>query len=259
MHRIQPSAKPFPAPTIESTFRVESALFSTASCDTIHALFAPLHYERRYEYPLIVWLHNQRGDERQLVRVMPLVSMRNYVAIAPRGCCLHGEEETTAKGYGWRQSDEHIQQAEKRVFDSIEIAAEKFHIGRGRVFLAGFDVGGTMALRLAMNRPDRFAGVLSLCGAFPAGGTPLSNLAAARHLPIFLAVGRHSREYPAVEVCENLRLLHTAGMSVTLREYPCGQELTAHMLADVDRWIIDQITGGSSAPPPHHSWPCQSE
>ena len=102
-----------------------------------------------------------------------------------------------------------------------------------------------MALRLAMSHPGRFAGVISLCGAFPTGGTPFGNLVAARRLGMFLATGRGSREYPAAQVCEDLRLLHTAGLSITLRQYPCGHELMPQMLADVDRWIMEQIN-----PPP---------
>ena len=46
-----------------------------------HCLFTPLHYERNYAYPLIVWLHGPGDDERQVTRVMPLVSMRNYVGV----------------------------------------------------------------------------------------------------------------------------------------------------------------------------------
>ena len=37
-------------------------------------------------------------------------------------------------------------------------------------------------------------------------------------------------------------LFHAAGMSVTLRQYPCAQELSPQILRDVDRWIIEQIT-----------------
>jgi phospholipase/carboxylesterase len=99
-----------------------------------------------------------------------------------------------------------------------------------------------------MAHPDRFAGVLSLCGAFPVGRTPFCNLVAARRLGVFLATGRGSVEYPAAKVCEDLRLLHTAGLSITLRQYPCGQELMPQMLADVDRWIIEQITVPRPAP-----------
>ena len=50
-----------------------------------HCIVTPLHYERNYAYPLVVWLHGPGGDERQVTRVMPLVSSRNYAAVGPRG------------------------------------------------------------------------------------------------------------------------------------------------------------------------------
>ena len=93
-------------PFVQSTWRsakttsdVQSGLFATSSQDTVYTLFAPLHYEPGYSYPLIVWLHGHGNDERQLVRIMPLVSMRNYVAVAPRGTLhrrLPGSRRPTA-------------------------------------------------------------------------------------------------------------------------------------------------------------------
>jgi phospholipase/carboxylesterase len=212
-----------------------------AAGDTVHSLFAPLHYEPGYAYPLLVWLHGLHGDERHILRIMPLVSMQNYVAVAPRGLEAAAAEEGRS-GFGWRQTDDHIQQAEQRVFDGIETASKKLHVSPQRVFLAGFDCGGSMALRLAMSHPDRFAGVLSLCGPLPMGGKLLANLATIRRLPVFMAVGRYSPEYPQNQVCDDLRLLHSAGISVTLRQYPCGHELAPQMLLDVNRWMIEQIT-----------------
>jgi len=242
MHRTEPTLK-FSQPPAENTaFRVESALFSAPDRDTTCALFGPLHYEPGYGYPLIVWLHGHGDDERQLLRVMPQVSMRNYVAVAPRGIRLAATDTPGGEDYGWNQTEEAIGQAEACVFDGIEAAAKEFHVARRRVFLAGFNDGGTMAFRMAMTHPHRFAGVASFCGAFPDGRTPLGQLVNVRQLPILLAVGRDSREYPPEEVCENLRLFHAAGLSVTLRQYPCGHELCRQMLADLDRWAIDQIT-----------------
>lgn len=226
-------------------FQVDSAVCTKGSLDFAHTLFAPLHYTAGYAYPLIVWLHGRGSDERQLQRIMPMVSMQNFVAVAPQGLNLGDATATGAECRGWTQADEHIQQAEHRVFESIELAEHKFHISARRIFLTGFDCGGTMALRLAMSHPNRFAGVISLCGAFPTGGAPLGNLIAARRLGLLLATGRCSDTYPATQVCEDLRLLHTAGLSVTLRQYPCGHELQPQMLADVNRWIMEQI-----APPP---------
>jgi len=242
MHSTDRSTKLFEQSPTQQASQVESALFSTPSHGTACALFVPLHYEPGYTYPLIVWLHAEGNDERQLMRVMPLVSMRNYVAVAPRGVTMDKMERSRKKYYGWQQTDAAIRKAEQQIFDSIDVAVEKANVCRRRVFIAGFGSGGTMAFRVAMNHARRFAGVLSLCGPFPSGHTPLGNLAEARRLSVFLASGRHSRQYPTTVVCENLRLLHTAGLSITLRQYPYGQELSPQMLADVDRWIIEQIT-----------------
>ena len=210
---------------------------SSSTRDATHALFAPIHYEANYAYPLIVWLHGTGGDEAQLMRIMPVLSLRNYVAVAPRGF-LTGSDSR----FGWEQTAEQIQHAEQRVFDSIEAASQKRNIAPRRVFLAGFDTGGTMAFRVGMNHPQRFAGVLSLGGAFPTGHTPLGQLAVARRLQIFLAVGRSSSHYPEANVCNDLRLLHTAGIPITLRQYPCGHEVSPQMLRDMDRWIMDLVT-----------------
>ena len=254
MHRIEHSLKPYQGPSGDTPFQIKSALFSAPSHETTCALFAPLHYEPGYAYPLLVWLHGRGADECQLMRIMPQVSIRNYVAVAPRGACLSEAEGSDRESYGWQQSEDHIQRAEQQIFDGIETARRRFHVARRRVFLAGFGCGGTMAFRVAMNLPGRFAGVLSLCGAFPNSSAPFGNLLEARRLPLFLAVGRDSREYPPAEVCRNLRLFHAAGLSITLRQYPCGQQLAPHMLADMDRWVMEQVTPaeGSAKPADHH-------
>jgi phospholipase/carboxylesterase len=229
-------SKQHPSPT--PTFEIESALFSHSVEASAHAFFAPLHYEPKYAYPLLVWLHGPgHNDERQLVRIMPLISMRNYAAAAPRG---FGSQNSQA--LDWPQDPRSIEAATHRVFDCIGAARERFNIAERRVFLGGFDGGGTMAFRIALNQPECFAGVLSLGGALPQGHHPLGRLVAARRLPAFLAMGRDSEVYGPEKACDDLRLLHSAGVSVTLRQYPCGHELSAQMLRDVDRWIMEQIT-----------------
>ncbi len=245
MNRIQNPTTSAKETTAPSKFRVESGLFvSEPAHDYSHSLFGPKHYEGNYAYPLIVWLHAPGNDERQLVRIMPSISLRNYVAVAPRG--VQTDDGSSARRqYGWPQTPQEIQEAEARVYHAIEIAKQKFHVDDDRIFLAGFGAGGTMSFRLAMNDPDRFAGVMSVCGAFPSGHTPFGRLDQARELPVYLAVGRDSTEYPPAEACENLRLFHAAGLSIVLRQYPCAQELTEQMLRDVDRWIIEQVTGGA--------------
>ncbi|MGD0900233.1 MAG: alpha/beta hydrolase-fold protein, partial [Thermoguttaceae bacterium] len=239
-HRRQ-SLEFFRQSPAQSTFEIQSGLFTTSAHDTVHAMFVPLEYEPGYGYPLIVWLHGPGSDERQLLRIMPQVSIQNFVAVAPRGTLLKSDVAGRREVYGWCHSDELLQQAQQRIFDSIELAGRRYHVNPDRIFLAGFDSGGTMAFRIGLNHPDRFAGIVSLGGAFPTGRNPLARLTETRQMPVFLAAGRRSSTYGENDACADLRLLHTAGLSITLRLYPHGHELTPQMLGDVNRWVMDRI------------------
>ena len=207
-----------------------------------HALFAPLHYSAGYKYPLIVWLHGPNDNEHQLARIMPLVSMRNYTAVAPRGTM--NQDDSAAAGFRWSQDPNHIFLAEQRVLDCIDEAQRRHSIATDRIFLGGFQCGGTMAMRIVMNHPGRFAGALTFGGPFPRGMAPLRHLAEARRLPLFIAGGRESRQYAQPRLCADLRLLYAAGLALTLRLYPCGDEMVTNMLEDMNRWIMEQVCPG---------------
>ncbi|MDX1962547.1 MAG: alpha/beta hydrolase-fold protein [Pirellulales bacterium] len=207
------------------------------------ALFAPLHYERNYAYPLLIWLHGPQDQEQQLRQVMPHISLRNYVAVGPRGTAPdnHPHAPLGVGGFTWDHSPRGVEQAEQRVLRCLELAAQKFHISRRRIFVAGLESGGTMALRLALRQPRLFAGGLSLGGAFPDSAAPLAKLHEARELPLFITTCKESQLYPEHQVCEQLRLFHAAGLNMMLRQYPGEDGLTDLMLADMDRWLMEQI------------------
>lgn len=218
------------------------------AADSPRAVFTPLHYEPNYAYPLLVWLHGPGDDERQLHRVMPLVSMRNYVAVAPRGTSRIERPNRCSRsgfsGHGWSQEPAHVAMAEQQIFESIDAACDEFNVAAHRIFIGGFDGGGTMAFRMAMCHPTRFAGVLSLGGRFPLHGAPLRRLNEARRVRVFLACGRKSATLLPERTCQDLRLFHSAGMEVVLRQYPCGHEITSDMLADMDRWMMEYVVSG---------------
>jgi phospholipase/carboxylesterase len=202
-----------------------------------HCLLAPLHYEPNYHYPLVVWLHPAGGDERELHQVMPLISLRNYASAAVRGPApLKG-------GYDWPQTLGGIGMAETRVADAVALARSRFNVHKGRVYLLGYETGGTMALQLALRNPGLYAGGVSINGPFPAKHAPLARLPQLRQSRLLISHCRDSETYPTDRICQELALFHAAGMSVTLRQYPCGDELTTQMLADVDAWLMEQITG----------------
>jgi phospholipase/carboxylesterase len=211
--------------------------------DVPYTTFAPIHYEERYAYPLIVWLHDVGSDERELKHVMPLVSMRNYVAVAPRGTC---DDASNRGRFCWRQTSDAIESAQSRIADCIAAAKRRFNIHDKRVFLVGRGTGGTMAVRTAWQAPNEFAGVVSINGPLPSRLSPMRRVNELREVPCLLTTSRESDVYPTEHVCRDLRLLHVAGCTVALRQYPGGDCLTSNMLSDLDRWLMELVCGNRS-------------
>ena len=85
-------------------------------------------------------------------------------------------------------------------------------------------------------------------GPLPRRDALLAHLNKSRHLPVLLSVDRDNDQYPDTMVCEDLRLLHIAGMTVTLRQYPAGEVLRDSMLSDIDQWIMDVLASEKKTP-----------
>lgn len=202
-------------------------------------LFGPQRYEPRYDYPLVVWLHSCGSGEREIENVMPELSLQNYVACAPRGpiAC-----DPDGKSFRWSDSPAATAISEEVVFEAISIAKSEFSIASNRIFLAGFGSGGSMAWRLALRYPQRFAGVISVCGGFPQDNHPLTNYSTARDLPTLWMYGGDSATCGIDKVCDSLPVMHAASLSVDIRQYPCGDELLTNMLSDANSWIMERVT-----------------
>ncbi|HCK41013.1 MAG TPA: hypothetical protein DHW22_05215 [Planctomycetaceae bacterium] len=211
-----------------------------------HAFFAPMHYEDGYAYPLIVWIHCANSNEEELHQAMPLVSTRNYVAVAPRGTL---DSKTVPGAFTWGQSSSDLAEANERVRDCIHLAKDRYHVHPERIYIAGHAAGGTMAHRIGMENPELFAGAISLGGPVPRGGCPMRNIKQARKLPLMLAVSPQADNYSNEKVMDDLRLLHYAGFSLALRLYPEGDQLTTTMLSDVNTWIMESFCPSSTTVP----------
>jgi phospholipase/carboxylesterase len=125
------------------------------------------------------------------------------------------------------------------------VAQKRFNVHPKRIFLVGRETGGTMALRVAWNNPNRFAGVGAFHGALPSQLSPLRRVNELRKLPCLLTTSKESVLYPEKVVCNDLRLLHTAVCKVTLRHYPGDDGLTDNMLSDLDSWLMEIVCGAS--------------
>lgn len=241
MNRLTSPSAPWPSSSTGSQRPLTVAGIRQSCEDSAFAyqLLAPVHYEPNYAYPLLIWLHSAGDDQRQLRRVMPHVSLRNYVAVGPRGVVT----EACGYSYCWTQELASPEAASRRMHESINVARAQYNVNPQRIFLAGMNDGGTMALRLALSEPELFAGVVSIGGAFPQNCAALSRLNSARDLPLLIMRGLDSADYPEAQMCDEIRLFHAARLQVHLRQYHCGDELIEPMLRDLDSWLMERVTG----------------
>jgi phospholipase/carboxylesterase len=204
-----------------------------------HCLFSPIHYEPGYAYPLIVWLHGPESSELELQQVMPMVSLRNYVGVAPRGT---SRTSKTERLYTWRQTANDVADACQRVVDCIDLARDQYNIHVDRTFVAGCGEGGTMALRVGMEHPELFAGAISLGGRVPRGGNAFRRINSARRLPLMLSVAPTEGQYSNQQIKDDLRLLHSGGFPLSLQLYAGKDEpLVEDMFWDLDAWVMEQF------------------
>ena len=206
-----------------------------------YRLLGPVGYEKNYAYPLVIWLHGPGDDERQVVNIMRHVSLQNYVSVAPRGPRV----EASGCTYTWSQDDFSVSRARQHVHECVAIASERYHLHHDRIFIAGLQTGGTMALRLALAEPECFAGAISIGGAFPLGCNALLRYQAAQSLPLLTMRGLESETYTESDFCEELRIFHAAHLRVHCRHYLAGDELTVPMLKDMNSWLMEFVTGDS--------------
>jgi phospholipase/carboxylesterase len=227
------------------TFRPEEG-FYTSEVQAPRPLpirtFAPIGYEPRYPYPLIVFLHGHGGNEEQILRLAPRVSRRNYVSIGLRGPVCLGPNRKGALGFSWGDAS-HLPLVEDYLLEAIQQTRMHYHIHSERIYLAGFADGATLAYRMGLMFPDKINGVIALNGHMPREDRPLLRLPEVRSLKVFIGHGIANSVVPTGMVREDQRLLYAAGLDVERHNYPTNHRLHADMLRDVNRWIITNCAG----------------
>ena len=237
--------------------------------------FIPRRYEPNYAYPLLVLLHGRGGDEHQLVRSVPALSWRNYVAVGLRGPEVIARQDGSV-GYGWGPSfsrglqrshfqdrcispGEIVRQAleqegpidfedwiEEGVFGAVRELRRSLHIHSERIYVMGVGEGAAVAYRIGLRYPERFAGIIAVHGWLPSAHPVLTRLQECREqLRILSLHGEWNGRVPIDRARREVGLLRSAGLRVAFQSYPCANRLTAPMLADVDRWLIQHCTAGT--------------
>lgn len=213
--------------------------------------FLPVHYTPSYNYPLIVWLHSNGYNENQIDHVMPYISTRNYIGVGVRASKA---ADAVGHRFDWHQSAFGIAATQESIVDSVEETIERFSINTDRIIIAGYCEGGTMALRIAMREPDRFAGAISVGGRMPAGSLRNLNLLRERRMPMLWQWCEENADYTDANFKSDCLGAMAAGCRVDVRQYPGHDEMDTVVLRDIDDWIMRQIVTSSTAAADSDRW-----
>ena len=206
------------------------------TCQRPHAVYLPEHYEAGYAYPLIVWFHGDGASEAELAQVMPSISDRNYIGVALRGDLVSGT------GHGWSVDGTPSPELLQDVRSVVTSLRREYHIHSERIYLAGVGSGATTAVRLMLNKPEWFGGVISFSGEMPKPDAPLAQVEDLKDKRILLATSMGSTTTRVGDVVAAGRLLYSAGMKVGTRVYQGAESSpTTNMLRDLNSWLMDDI------------------
>jgi phospholipase/carboxylesterase len=203
----------------------------------VRSVFVPRHYEEKYAYPLIIWLHGAGGSERDLGDVMPMISTRNYVGVGFRGTTPAGA--SAPLGFRWSPMEEVLERFSTDLFEQVCSIRRSLHVHSERIYLAGVGEGATFGLSLLLKKPEWFAGAIALGGHFPQKNAPLARYRHLKGKRVLLASETGaSREVSHYETAG--RLLYAAGIDAAVAEFDPAHHMPK-MLRRIDHWIMQGI------------------
>lgn len=206
--------------------------------------FVPMHYERNYRYPLIVWLHSDGFNENQVCQLMPHISTRNYIATGVRATVAM---DSVGHRFEWGDSAAAVQAAEDSVLEAIDRVAADYSVHAERIVLAGYRSGGSMAMRIAMRQPDLFAAAISLGGEIgTVDGMPnqLEQLK-ERRLPMLWQWSLESDHYDETRIAQQIQVAQSLRTRLEIRQYRNDDEINTAVLSDLNQWVMQHVVCGS--------------
>jgi phospholipase/carboxylesterase len=205
--------------------------------------FLPTGYESKYAYPLIVFFHAHGGSDEQVLRFAPRISRRNCIYLSLQGpLALDRRDDDGLPAFGWGEPGEHDEQVTEYLLKAVEQTRSEFHIHSERVYLAGVAEGASVAYRMALQLPQKFAGVISINGTLPRPAEgPLFKDDEVKDLRVLIAHGAANEVVPLEMARRDFLALYGAGADVLLSTYPCTHTVHPNMLRDVNRWVIRNV------------------
>ncbi len=204
------------------------------------AIYAPPSYEAGYAYPLVVWFHDQGGDERDVLNWLPHISDQNYLGMGLRAPLpvtngLPGQRR-------WSTSERFFDLLEEELATGICDLSERMNVHPQRIVVAGVGQGATVALRILLRRPEWFAaGVCLNADWLPANRLEWWGQYVSK--PLWLGHAQDWRLLTSRSAIQSTKLLMSAGFDVTLRFDDFDELQPVALAREVNHWLMHRLCG----------------
>lgn len=208
-------------------------------------------------FPTVLALHGWGANAHDLLGLAPYLLGGEALVLCPQGPVVL-DVGGGQRGYGWfpftggePPDPAEFARGKAAIAKFLSAAGGRYPIDPRRVVLLGFSQGGVMAYDLALQEPERFAGLAALSSWLPPA--LVSNLApcdALAALPTFVCHGSQDPMLPVAMGQASRDALIELGVPTTYREYEMGHEIRAETLRDLVEWLATKALPREGRRPP---------
>ncbi len=200
-------------------------------------------------FPTIIALHGWGANAHDLLGLAPILHRGEAIVLCPQGPFAFQPGPQMPPAYGWFPLSEGkppdmaaVATAQGLLEIFIDDVCERYPVDPRKLVLAGFSQGGFMAYLVALNDPERYAGLLGMSTWLPSDvvGT-IDPHPAHEALPTLMIHGTEDpmisidRAYASRDALLGLRV------PLAFREYEMGHEIRPEALREIVMWLEEKV------------------
>jgi len=214
--------------------------------ELIHTIHEPVG---NGPHPTILTLHGRGANALDLLGIAPYVCGDKFLMICPQGP-LETPIGPGTTGYAWYPMSMGgppdvgaILSSRQKLHGFLEACIQRYPIDPKKFVVLGFSQGGVMAYSLALENPERFAGLAVLSSWLPNELLPkLSiNKDAIQSLSSLVQHGTQDSMIEVERARDSVERLRELRVPLTFREYDMGHEITPRSLSDLSAWLEEKV------------------
>lgn len=196
----------------------------------------------------VIWLHGLGADGHDFEPIVPELRLPTDLALRfvfphapPRPVTLNGgmvmrawydivslDAEGRADAAGVHEST--------AILDDLIEREKTRGIAADKIVIAGFSMGGAIAINTALHTKERLAGMMALSTYLPLPGE-IDAANGHRDLPVFMAHGSFDPMLPMQWGQLSAEKLEEAGFAVEWHEYPMAHAVCPEEIRDISAWL----------------------